>query len=59
MSNDALVLVEPTDVSLPSGFILYPTLSKVRNGNINFKVFNCSSRDITLHKPIRIGKISA
>lgn len=57
LPKDFMVLVEPVAFA-PAGLIVYPTLSKVRNGKVQFKAFNCSSSDIVLKKPTRIGKIS-
>jgi transposase InsO family protein len=58
LPNDFVVLVEPTDVSLPAGLLICPSLSSVRNGKVHFKVLNCTSHDITLTRPTRIAKIS-
>ena len=59
LPNDFVVALEPSDVSLPAGLLLCPSLSKVTNGTVNMMVANCSSTDIILTPPTRIAKITA
>ena len=51
------VLIEPLDTNLPHGLVLYPTLDKVRQGQVQCRLMNFSEKDVTLCKPLQIANI--